>query len=113
MPISCMLAKSVKSLNEIDWPNVVLEPKIDGIRMIYCNGKLYSRSGKNIYNAQHIVDELDSLQLPKEILLDGELYAGSWERTMSLAKSSKTIKNGIDLKYVIFDIVDTASGGRP
>jgi ATP-dependent DNA ligase len=107
-----MLAKVVKSLSDIDWPNVTLEPKIDGIRMGYCDGKLYSRSEKGIYNADHILKELNSLQLDKEIALDGELYAGSWERTMSLAKSSKTIKDGTDLKYIVFDVIDTASGGR-
>lgn len=113
MSTACMLAKVVTSLSKIDWPSVTLEPKIDGIRMGFQDGKVYSRSEKGIYNADHIIEELKSLQLEKEISLDGELYAGNWERTMSLAKSSKTIKDGTDLKYIVFDVIDTASGGRP
>lgn len=111
-----MLAKSVKSLNSIDWKNTIIEPKIDGIRMGYSDSHgAYSRSGKPIYNINHILKELRQLDLGNitldselnlgNITLDGELTAKTWERTMSLAKASVTNKPNTELEYVVFDII--------
>lgn len=48
------------------------QPKLDGIRCIYMNGKLWTRAGKEIVSCPHIVQAL--MGLDKDIILDGELY---------------------------------------
>lgn len=53
--------------------------KIDGVRMLRDDaGNPVSRSGKPLYNLDH---------LPKEIT-DAEIYAGDWERSISLVRTS-------------------------
>jgi len=102
---SLMLAKSVKSISKINWKQVILEPKIDGIRMAYSTKYgAVSRTGKPIANIDHILKELKQLNL-MDWTLDGELFAGNWEKTMSLATSHVTKKPNTDLKYIIFDVM--------
>ena len=53
--------------------------KIDGARMLRdSNGNPVSRAGKPLYNLGHV---------PKEIT-DAEIYAGNWESSMSLVRTS-------------------------
>lgn len=49
------------------------QPKLDGIRCTYSNGKLWSRSRKEIISVPHITDFLTK-HLPDVKQLDGELY---------------------------------------
>ena len=100
-----MLAKAVKSLDNIDWRFVRLEPKIDGIRMGYTEkAGAFSRTGKDISNIDHILDEIRQLKLGSQVMLDGELSGRSWNETMSLAMSDVTKKPNTILKYTVFDM---------
>jgi DNA ligase-1 len=47
--------------------------KMDGLRCVLKNGKLYTRNGKEVVGFEHIVDELNSLGTYD--LIDGELYS--------------------------------------
>jgi DNA ligase-1 len=47
--------------------------KMDGLRCVLKNGKLYSRNGKEVIGFDHIVGELNSLG--EYELIDGELYS--------------------------------------
>ena len=47
--------------------------KMDGLRCVLKNGKLYSRNGKEVVGFDHIVEELNSLG--DFDLIDGELYS--------------------------------------
>ena len=47
--------------------------KMDGLRCVFKNGKLYTRNGKDVVGFEHIVDELKTLG--KYDLIDGELYS--------------------------------------
>ena len=47
--------------------------KMDGLRCVFKNGKLYTRNGKEVVGFEHIVDELKTLG--DFSLIDGELYS--------------------------------------
>lgn len=101
-----MLAKTLLSFSDIERPSVwIVEPKLDGMRMGYMNGKAFSRNQKPIYNIDHILRELEELDISDNVMLDGELMASNWEETMSLAKARVTSKPNTALTYVVFDIV--------
>lgn len=89
---ACQLAKEYLP-KFVTYP-VYVEPKIDGIRALAIEGKLYSRTGARIPNIaieQH---------LPQHEVLDGELFAGDWAKTIS-ARSDASIP----MEYHIFDVI--------
>jgi len=47
--------------------------KMDGLRCVFKNGKLFTRNGKEVVGFEHIVEELNSLG--DYNLIDGELYS--------------------------------------
>ena len=47
--------------------------KLDGLRCVFINGKLFTRNGKEVVGFEHIVEELKTLG--KYDLIDGELYS--------------------------------------
>jgi len=47
--------------------------KMDGLRCVFKNGKLYTRNGKEVVGFEHIVEELNTLD--QYDLIDGELYS--------------------------------------
>lgn len=55
-----------------------VQPKLDGIRAYYRKGNLYSRDRKLIKAAPHIQRQLATLNLPDDVILDGELYKHGW-----------------------------------
>lgn len=89
--------------------NYLVEPKIDGIRAaaMILNGsvKFISIRGKPLYNLNLISDELVANTRLDGYMLDGELYAGDWNKTISITRSSKTVKNAFSLIYYVFDIL--------
>lgn len=92
----------------IDWSSVLIEPKMDGIRACFKDGKFISYNGKPLYNVDSIVEELQSLRvLKKGDFFDGELWSqsGGWEKTISIVKASKTKKYIGDVRFYVFDYV--------
>jgi DNA ligase-1 len=99
----CMLAhKFMDHKQKIKYP-VIVQPKIDGVRMVWQRhvGSPITRNGKRIYNIEHIVRALESTGLD---MLDGEIYHPSltFEQINGLVRRSKNTCE-TELQYWIFD----------
>jgi len=77
--------------------NAIIEPKIDGMRCLLIldpkDPRALSRGGKPLQNMDKILQ--GCLKIAEDIVLDGELYADSWEASITAGKSagSKVKKN--------------------
>jgi DNA ligase-1 len=87
--------KKKNLLKKSNKPEVLAQPKLDGVRCIYQNGKLTSRNGKEIVATPYISDSVKS-NLPehlKDIVLDGELYnhqfRNDFNKIISLVRKTK------------------------
>jgi DNA ligase-1 len=80
----------------------LLQPKIDGVRALYMNGKFYSRTGKIFKGLDHILVNCTASIGP----LDGELIVPnmSFEDSTGLIKDHNSTP---DAEYHIFDIKNT------
>jgi len=98
---------------------IVVQNKLDGIRMYYYDGITYSRSGKEIVTLNHIKDELDKITVKfgeenghlKDlgILIDGEIYIHDNSEyyvtdIAGLINAKDTQDKTLVLEYHIFDI---------
>lgn len=85
-----------------DIKGYLVSNKLDGVRGIYYNGKLYSRNMKEFV----IPPEFDK-DWPKDIILDGELWAGEQNFSLTGKTRLKTPnKNSWDgITYMVFDSV--------
>jgi DNA ligase-1 len=97
---------------ELPKGNWAIEAKLDGLRcLVFIDTQgvvsFKSRTGKDLYNLEHIEKEIQTLHL-KNIVLDGEIYTGKWETSVSIAQSEKNSggKNKESAKYYVFDILD-------
>lgn len=94
-----MLAKKFEDVKEIVYP-VFSQPKLDGMRCII-NGKgMFSRNGKPILSAPHILESLKEwFETHPMVELDGELYChklkDNFNKIMSLAKKTKPTKEDL------------------
>ena len=113
LPISPMLAQSYeKHKKKIIFP-ALAQPKLDGVR---CNirivdGKitLFSRKGKAFEHLDQISKAVKSIHLPKNIVLDGELFSDDldFQRVVGLVRKKKLNKKDLeDMKKVKFDVFD-------
>lgn len=105
-----MLAKvyadHVKKLS----PKVFISPKLDGQRCVLDlkTGKLWSRTGKEIFGVPHIAEQAAKVHLPGVQFLDGELYKHgmSFEEISSYVRKTKSIKPGYEvMEYHVFDVI--------
>ena len=96
-----------KKKDKVTYPCFV-QPKLDGVRALFYNGKFYSRNGNEFYDLDHIKEELQSCNW----ILDGELYTGEikFEELVGLIKrQTKTDadkKHAEKIKYIVYDLVD-------
>jgi ATP-dependent DNA ligase len=88
--------------DKLEFP-VAVEPKFDGVRAVYLQGKLYTRNLHEIKGYDHIKKEL--LKLPQEFCYDGELLDKDFQSTMSKT-FSKEINQDLETKFYIFDLFD-------
>jgi DNA ligase-1 len=95
----------LRGWTEADWKQWIIEPKYDGARLIYHKGQFLSRTGKPLHNLDHIAKELVRF---KGYTLDGEVYGENWAETMSVARSSKTVKVNNGLKFAVFEMMPDA-----
>jgi DNA ligase-1 len=109
MFIEPMLAKTFdkdKNAEKIIYPCFV-QPKIDGVRMVWDTENFYSRNGKHLYIPQGMKDELCkhfyNLKLDGELLIPGDCFD----------KVSGEVRKGWNyndnIRYYVFDIPDTQS----
>lgn len=102
-PVLATVFEKVKPEN-IDWDSAYLQPKLNGNRCLYKDGKLYSRRGKEIH-LPHLVEGILNVGLG-EYHLDGEIYVHG----MPLQKINSLIKKPTEesevLEFHIYDVVD-------
>lgn len=83
----CQLADEIKDLSKLYFP-VYGEPKVDGVRClaIVKNGQVHfiSRSGNELCNCGNIATDILGVVGDNEVVLDGELYCISFNKTMSI-----------------------------
>ena len=107
-----MLAHDFKKRHkDITFPCIV-QPKIDGVRMIAvkdghsCSFVLKSRTGKHLHGFDYIVSELNTIWKHHDnVLIDGELFHKDipFEQISGLSRTGGT--HDIKLQYHIFDAV--------
>lgn len=82
-----------------------IQPKVDGIRCIYYDGKFFSRKGKEFTTLGHIATDLTNIDLA----LDGELYSYSltFQELSGLVRKLKPTDDDQSklqqVKYIVFD----------
>lgn len=110
---SPMTAKKWKDRwKKVKFP-VYCQPKLDGMRCIIKKDGMWSRYGKRILSAPHILEQLNGwFDIHSEAIFDGELYAHKFkkdfEQIISLAKQGKPTeedlaKSAEHLEYWVYD----------
>jgi DNA ligase 1 len=104
MSLKVMLAHNYTDQDITNW---WMSEKLDGIRAYWTGEKFLTRTGKAITPPQFFIDEM-----PKDIILDGELCAGrnKFNLTSSIVRKTKNVENYVDdwannITYNIFDTV--------
>lgn len=94
---------------------IASQPKLDGIRCIATKQGLFTRNGKKIVIAPHIIEEVNLIleKLPDDVFLDGELYnhklKDDFNSITSIVRKQKIndinlLKSKKILQYHIYDI---------
>lgn len=107
--IEPMLAKNLKDFeHRIQYP-VMVQPKINGLRMIAEFGKkIYSRTGKPLQLPPGLLEDLKRVTKFRKDILDGELYAHGIPlgRICGNAKRLVSKDQDVTLMFYVFDIVE-------
>jgi ATP-dependent DNA ligase len=126
VPAPVALARLVDSLTPPGAKAPIWEPKWDGYRALYADGRLYSRNGTNLTPLFPDLAPVLSAGLPRDLLLDGELIA--WDPTagrldfdalqarMTAGRRIRTVAAQRPAQFVIFDVLAAAGEdlrGRP
>ncbi len=80
--------------------------KYDGWRVIYTQNKFYTRAGNIIEMPERFYSAITSLNLPDDIMLDGEIWVG-YDRFNDVASG---IAGDAPLVYKIFDVPSVKGG---
>jgi DNA ligase-1 len=100
---------------EINWEEGwAIEPKLDGVRcQMTISGRKITFTSRNdkksFYNTEYIENNMPYLSGSEKVVLDGELYAGAWNSTISIIHSQKKVNNSDQLKFYVFDILNEQS----
>lgn len=81
--------------------HVFVQPKLDGIRCIYHEGKLWTRTGEPLLGFDHLLEELD--HIAQGLSLDGELYdhskADKFNELLSDIKNARR-----NIQFHVYDV---------
>jgi len=93
-----------KRKHDIKFPCYV-QPKLNGVRCIFQNGKFISRSGKEYTTLEHLRPELEKLDIK---IPDGEIYVHgmSFQEIIRLVKKGREDGSNAKLEYWIYDQVN-------
>jgi DNA ligase-1 len=117
----CMLADDSKKHEKKLIGEVLVEPKLDGVRVVAIvdvdkdEVKMYSRNGKELYNFPKIVAQLDSMldQMPESMVFDGEIMSDDFQTLMREIHRKEGAKTD-DAILNVFDclpLIDFMGGG--
>ena len=117
----CMLADDSKKHEKKMVGEVLVEPKLDGVRVVAIldvdkdEVKMYSRNGKELYNFPKIVAQLDSMldQMPESLVFDGEVMSDDFQTLMREIHRKEGAKTD-DAILNVFDclpLIDFMDGG--
>jgi len=105
-----MLAKKFNEhRDKVEFPCFV-QPKLNGIRALYWNGKMQSRDGHFFDESvvKHITDKLESVG--SDYILDGELYVHGWslQKINGAIAVNRKEKNDLSalVSYHVFDCIN-------
>ena len=112
--IQPMLAATYKGWDS-KWKFVFTQPKLDGMRCIATKDGLFSRQGKPIVSAPHIMKALEKLfTINPNMILDGELYnhdlRDDFNELISIARQMKPTPEDIAksetmIQYHVYDML--------
>lgn len=115
--IEPMLAQKYEDRKDTMVFPVWSQPKLDGIRCICTRHGMFSRNGKKIVAAPHVLQALARFfQKHPKVILDGELYAdklaNDFNKICSLVKKLKPTEQDLQesartIEYHVYDMVDT------
>jgi DNA ligase-1 len=102
-----MLAKKYKEdKKHIKFP-CAIQPKLDGMRCIYHQKGLWSRTRKPINALDYLLEALSKIDV--NLVLDGELYnhdlKEEFEVIMSAARRDEASKDSLKIQYHVYDVV--------
>jgi DNA ligase-1 len=110
-----LASKWEDSKDKITYP-IFSQPKLDGIRCIVTKDGMFSRNGKPIISAPHIIESLSEVfDVYPDMVLDGELYAdkfaNDFNKIVSLVKKTKPTDADLkeskkNIQYWIYDLPD-------
>jgi ATP-dependent DNA ligase len=110
-----LASKWEDSKDKITYP-IFSQPKLDGIRCIVTKDGMFSRNGKPIISAPHIIESLSEVfEVYPDMVLDGELYAdkfaNDFNKIVSLVKKTKPTDADLkeskkNIQYWIYDLPD-------
>ena len=108
-----MLASSnpLKLLNT--YKDVLVQPKLDGMRMIVTRDPItnkvvaYSRQGKLINTVDHILSSMEAMT-PVGVYFDGELYVHGLPLQTIMSRAKRWQPETEELEYNIFDTISDA-----
>jgi len=113
-----LAAKWEDCKDKVTYP-IYSQAKLDGIRCVVTKDGMFSRNGKPILSAPHIIDSLRNLFLVNpDLILDGELYcdkfANDFNKIVSLVKKTKPTDADLkeSKKYIEYHIYDLPSSDK-
>ncbi len=104
-----MLAKTYGSSPSCQYvPGMIVQPKLNGIRMMYCNGVCWSRD-LEVWRPNHLRHIRAALSSVKDVILDGELYLHGMplQQINSRVAVNRTMPHKEEslIEYHVFDYV--------
>jgi DNA ligase-1 len=113
-----LAAKWEDCKDKITYP-IYSQAKLDGIRCVVTKNGMFSRNGKPIVSAPHIIDSLRNLfVVSPDLILDGELYAdkfaNDFNKIVSLVKKTKPTDADLkeSKKFIEYHIYDLPSSDK-
>jgi DNA ligase-1 len=111
-----MLAQDYdKRKDKVQFP-ILSQPKLDGVRCIVKSDGMWTRTGKEIISAPHILEGLKHVfETQPDLVLDGELYTSNTEvdfnTIISCVRKTKPTQADLDLsaqyiEYWMYDMYD-------